>query len=518
MRPILDVSGCLTLKRYYAQLHSLQGRFPAISERQLLSFLWTDVHTSMISKSTDLQFEIAAILYNIGCLHATVGSLDARTTGDGMKVACTHFQCSAWAFQHLRENYPQQLSGDMSRELLLFMEQLSFAQAQECILEKSLADNRKAGIVAKVTAQIIMYYNSALASLMLDGNEGRFAEFVENKVFKKWKRYVRFKISYLSSILLLYQGQQAEEQQKMGERVTLYQAAFDKLEEAKKESKGMINIEQVNEALTFLTDVIEQKRKNAKSENEFIYHEEVPDISTIAAVKGANLVNGIAFSPSDPEILGEDIFHRIVPMKTHEASSLYSEEKATFLRKLAKTMEEKDIELNSFMSSLNTEAINMIDPSTRLPQDLIDRCASINSKKNAIPDLISSMSNLADICVDVETMLQEIRDLLNEEDIREKNYQKTTGSRASVHFGELSREFQKYQEAHSKAGDSNETLRKAMGLHVSNLKILSQPLSEIQNLVPQFRENTNDEHFKKLRMLLGKYCIRVYFMHLIIFH
>lgn len=491
------------MKRYYAQLHSLQGRFPAISERQLLSFLWTDVHTSMISKSTDLQFEIAAILYNIGCVHTAVGSLDPRTSSEGMKIACTHFQCSAWAFNHLRENYPQQLSGDMSRELLVFMEQLTLAQAQECILEKSLADNRKAGIVAKVTAQIIMYYNSALASLMLDGNEGKFAELVENKIFKKWKRYVRFKISYLSAILLLYQGQQSEEQQKMGERVTLFQAAFDKLEEAKKESKGMFNTEQVNEALIFLTDVIEQKRKNAKSENEFIYHEEVPDISTIAAVKGANLVNGTAFSPSDPEILGEDIFHRIVPMKAHEASSLYSEEKANFLRKLANTMEEKDIELNTFMSSLNTDAINVIDPISRLPQELIDRCASINSKKNAIPDLIASMSSLADICVDVETMLQEIRDLLNEEEIREKDYQKTTGSRASVHFGELTREFQKYQEAHAKAGDSNETLRKAMGLHVSNLKILSQPLSEIQNLVPQVRDN-NDDNFIKLRMLLGK--------------
>jgi len=54
---------------------------------------------------------------------------------------------------------------------------------------------------------------------------------------------VKFKIAYHSCVSLLYQGQQAEEQQKMGERVAFYQAASEKLEEAMKCSKGMDNIE-----------------------------------------------------------------------------------------------------------------------------------------------------------------------------------------------------------------------------------------------------------------------------------
>lgn len=460
----------------------------------------------MISRSADIKYEMASILYNIGCIHTILGSLDKRTTGDGLQLALTHFHWSAWAFKHLREAFAGQMQGDMAQDMLIFMEQLSLAQALECMLEKGLATNRKASTVAKVTSQIITYYNSALTALMTGGNEGRFAEFVENKTFKKWKRYVKFKVSYMSAILFLYQGQQSEEQQKMGERVTLYQAAFDKLEEARKESKGMMAIEQVNEALTFLGDVIEAKRKAAKNENEFIYHEEVPDISTISAVQGAdNLLKAISFSVTDPEIMGEDIFHRIVPMKAHEASSLYSEEKAGFLRSVATKMEEKDIELKTFMSSLNIEPL-MLDPNPRIPQDLVDRCAEINAKPNAIPDLIASMSNLADICVDVESMLNEISELLTEEEACEKNYRKTTGSRSSVNFGELIREFQKYQEAHQKAGESNETLRKAMGLHVANLKILSKPLKELQSSIPVIAigETSTDDNFKELKMKLDK--------------
>lgn len=100
---------------------------------------------------------------------------------------------------------------------------MSLAQAQECILEKSLIDNRKPNIVAKVTAQIVVYYGAALAALLTGGDNGPVSQVVASSVYKQWKKYVRFKISYLNSILYLYQGQHAEEQRKMDERVTLFE-------------------------------------------------------------------------------------------------------------------------------------------------------------------------------------------------------------------------------------------------------------------------------------------------------
>jgi hypothetical protein len=38
----------------------------------------------------------------------------------GMKVSCTHFQCSAWAFQHLRDSFETNASPDMNYQLLSF--------------------------------------------------------------------------------------------------------------------------------------------------------------------------------------------------------------------------------------------------------------------------------------------------------------------------------------------------------------------------------------------------------------
>lgn len=485
-------------------MHSIQNRFPIANDSTVLSFSWRDIYLNNVSQSTNIRHDMAVVLYNYGALHTQLGAAVNRTAEEEMKIAFTHFQCAAWAFGAVREQYSLATSGDLAPELLIYMQQICLAQAQECILEKSLMDNRKAVTAAKLTAQIIEYYNTAFAALLTGGEDGAINDIVGAKLFKEWKQYVVFKIQFMSCILLLYQGQHAEEQQKMGERVILYQTAFEKLEEARKESKGMENSQEINEALSFVGDVVEAKRKSAKNENEFIYHEEVPELNTIPIVQGANLVNGIAFDVASAEFAAEDIFRRLVPIRTHKVSSLYSEKKANILRRVTDKMKVKDDELNKFMDSLNIEFLTTDASAAKLPQPIIDQCADLNAKPNAIPDLISKMSALAEICVDVENSLGIIKDLLSQEEQYEKEYQQTIGQRPNSHFIELNREFQKYQEAHNKAGESNDTLRKAMELHVNNLKTLSRPLNELQAVVPVYNADLSAAKLQEMRHLLNK--------------
>lgn len=462
------------------------------------------MYSGSMWRSSNVKYEMASILYNIAALHSKLGIEEDRNDAESMKIACTHFQCAAWAFGEIKNQYSLVLKGDLTGELMVFMQQICFAQAQECILEKSLADNRKAAIIAKVTAQVISFYNAALTALFSQCEEGMISDLIGQKNYKEWQKYIKFKTSYLSSVLFLHQGMNSEEQRKMGERVALYNAACEKLEDAKKESKGMNKIDVINEALTFATDIIEGKRKNAKQENEFIYHESVPEVSSISAVQGANLVQGIPFDVTDPQVIGDDVFKRLVPMKTHEHLSVYSEEKANILRSLGARIDDRDAELASFMGSLNSDLLNsMGQPQEKLPQGLVDRCAELSAKPNAIPDLVESMSNLADICCDVEATLKDIKMILEDEAKQEQSYQKQIGKRPTGHMAELNREYTKYFEAHNKAGESNDTLRKAMELHVSNLKILAQPLSVLKSQVPQ-ADPVDEITRKELQTLLNK--------------
>jgi hypothetical protein len=41
-----------------------------------------------------------------------------------MKVACTHFQCAAWAFHTMPDRYPVQTGSDMCADLCAFISQV----------------------------------------------------------------------------------------------------------------------------------------------------------------------------------------------------------------------------------------------------------------------------------------------------------------------------------------------------------------------------------------------------------
>lgn len=530
VRPPIDVAGCSLLKRYYCQLHFLHSRFPMGKDGiAAVTFTWRDTYANMVCSLANIRFEIISILYNIGAMHTQLGALTERTSADGMKMACAHFQCAAWAFEHLKNSYPQPSGVDLAPELMTFMHQLCLAQAQECILEKSMLDNRKPTIVAKVARQIVDYFNLALTTLEQGGSEdGTISDTVGTKIYKSWKHYLKFKKAYHLAVTYLYQGLAAEEQRKMGERVAFYNAALASLNEAQLIYSNIPGEKAtIEEALTFTNDVIEGKRKAAKNENEYIYHEEVPEKETLPTVKGAPLVKGISFSINDPEVSGPDIFARLIPMKVHEASSLYSEEKAKILRSVGSKIEERDQQLNTYLTSLKLEHMSLWDPDAQttewerlpLPDELVERCAALNAKQHIIQELLDIMGKLSDTSQDVEKILKEIKKLLLDEEQKEKEYQDTVGKRPpSIVATDLTREAKKYEEAHNKASESNHALHKAVTMHVKNLKVLSQPLADLMAHIPSpsaylSEQNTEKSHSaielermhtKELRRILNK--------------
>ena len=76
---------------------------------------------------------------------------------------------SAWSFHILPDQFPQDPDSDLSSEVMAFKSQLCLAQAQECILEKSLLGCRKPGIVTKVCGQVVDYYKQAVKQLEMSG-------------------------------------------------------------------------------------------------------------------------------------------------------------------------------------------------------------------------------------------------------------------------------------------------------------------------------------------------------------
>ena len=246
-------------------------------------------------------------------------------------------------------------------------------------------------------------------------------------------RFVEFKLSYYNCLSYLFLGIQSEEGSKMGERVAYFSLASTHLSTAGKLTKHLDVADKnvIVNCLTFTSDVVNGKLDNAKKENEFVFHEKVPDADSLPELKGASLVKGLGFDITDPEISGPDIFGRIVPMEAHEASSLYryiailnlifpiskhrfnfSEEKAKILRQIGDEIEDRDASLAVFMSSLELDEIPQPSDHLGLPQELIECAAAFSVKEDAIKRLTEAMGRIASISADVESEINEIEELL----------------------------------------------------------------------------------------------------------
>ncbi|XP_015708195.1 tyrosine-protein phosphatase non-receptor type 23 isoform X2 [Coturnix japonica] len=504
-----DFEGCSTLRKYFGQLHYLQSRIPMGAEQEAaVPIAWTEIFSGKTVTHEDIKYEQACILYNLGALHSMLGAMDKRVSEEGMKVSCTHFQCAAGAFTYLRDHFPHSYSVDMSHQILNLNINLMLGQAQECLLEKSMLDNRKSFLVARISAQVVDYYKEACRAL-----ENSETASLLGKIQKDWKKLVQMKIYYFAAVAHLHMGKQAEEQQKFGERVIYFQSALDKLNEAIKLAKGQP--ETVQEALRFTMDVIGGKYNSAKKDNDFIYHEAVPALDTLQSVKGAPLVKALPVNPTDPAVTGPDIFAKLVPMAAHEASSLYSEEKAKLLRDVMAKIEAKNEVLDQFMDSmqLDPETVDNLDMYSHIPPILMEKCAALSVRPDTIKNLVQSMQVLSGVFTDVEASLKEIRDLLEEDEAQERKLQELLGKGsapqgsppASTGLAEVSKECSKYMEVHEKASFTNTELHKAMNLHIGNLRLLSGPLEQVKAALPSPTLSEDDKQvLQNLKKILGK--------------
>ncbi|KAK7886461.1 hypothetical protein WMY93_026082 [Mugilogobius chulae] len=478
-----DFEGCSTLRKYFGQLHYLQSRVPmGPGQEAAVPISWTEIFSGKTVTHEDISYEQACILYNLGALHSMLGAMDNRVSEEGMKVSCTHFQCSAGAFSYLRDHFSHNYSVDMSHQIL----------------------NLNINLML-----VVDYYKEACRAL-----ENSETASMLGKIQKDWKKLVQMKIYYFASIAHLHMGKQAEEQQKYGERLAYLQSSLDKLNEAIKLAKGQPD--SVQEALRFTMDVIGGKYNSAKKDNDFIYHEAIPALETLASVKGAPLVKALPVNPTDPSVTGPDLFAKLVPMAAHEASSLYSEEKAKLLRDVMAKIDTKNETLEQFMDSLGLEpdSVDNLDMYSHIPPVLMEKCAALSVRPDTVKSLVQSMQVLSGVFTDVESSLKEIRDVLEADEAGERAVQEAVGATVSADLhppaqaqalAEIRRDLEKYMEAHDKASFTNTELHRAMNLHINNLRLLGGPLDSLREALPSPQLSEEEvAGLQTMKRILGK--------------
>lgn len=470
----------MLLKRYYAQLSIVNNKFHYTSRSCDLKFTWTDT-LSRSNVSGDIQLELDSILYNIGALHAELGTIGLRTNSESIKIACTHFQCAAWVFKKLKENTHFK-SKDLSQDLMAFNYSIMLAQAQECFLEKSILDKRNPSIVAKIAAEVASNYDHLIVILV--EAEIQEKESLHNKLFKEWKKFFEFKISFYSAICSYFMG--VHEEIKMGERVAWLMNSDEKLKSSIKHAK-ITGRSSLVESVDYLVNLVTKALEQAKQNNDFVYHDVVPTQDKLTAIKGVSLVKEIGFSVSDAEVMGKDIFGRLVPIEAYQTISIYSDNRDKLWREIKSKIDDKNEELVKFLSIIQLDKDNVRQRKFNVPEKLASICASLNSSStNFLDEVKERLGKLDDLSKEVDGQFKELeKTILNEEEVEKSNNRSKTSSISS-----LRTEFDRNYEVHKSAMTSNQGLHDIIKTHEKDIELLMR--SSVQELEKLFSMSADD--------------------------
>lgn len=244
-------------------------------------------------------------------------------------------------FTYINENFLHAPSTDLSRDTVKTLINITLAQGQEVFLEKQIADGKKPGFLAKLASQAAYLYSQA-AEAATDN--------VSKAVFEKvWSIVLQAKASHMSSVASYYQALADAESGSHGVAIARLQLAEKQSTSAVNSAKSYPSSVPANSNLTAeagtslstmvkrqLVDV-QEKLATFIKDNDFIYHQPVPNEAGLSAVSKLPAAKAIPVSElyqgqDIQRIIGPDIFQKLVPMSVTESASLYDEEKAKLIR------------------------------------------------------------------------------------------------------------------------------------------------------------------------------------------
>ncbi len=300
-----------------------------------------DAFTHKATAQYSLAFEKASIIFNISAVLSCHAANQTRSEESGLKQAYHSFQASAGMFTYINENFLHAPSCDLSRDTVKTLINIMLAQAQEVFLEKQIADQKKIGLLAKLASQAATLYGQALEGVQDNVNKAIFE--------KVWLLMVQAKFNLTASIAQYFQALADDDANSHGMAVARLQVAEVHAREANKIATSFPSSVPPSSNLTadcgpLLADItkrhlvsVQLKLKELTKDNDFIYHQPVPEgagVPTVAKLPAAKPipVSELYAGQDIQRITGPDLFAKIVPLAVTESASLYDEEKAKLVR------------------------------------------------------------------------------------------------------------------------------------------------------------------------------------------
>lgn len=466
---------------YYDQLCALEGKIPA-HELQI-PFKWKDAFDRTIFGGklsltiSTLAYEKVCVLFNIAALQSSVAATQSLDSDEGLKLAAKLFQQSAGMFNYLKGNVmmaiQQEPTPDISPETLGALSALMLAQAQEIFVYKAIHDSMKDGIVARLAAQAEELYADALKLFQKE----IFRAFWD----KEWVPLIAGKQAGYRAMSEYYQSLVCKSNKSIGEEIARAEHAVELFKAAQQRSnKPNLFQDYANKAQRNLTEV--------KKDNDFIYHERIPDIKNLEAIGKANVAKMLPLSETMSSNF-KDLFEELLPVTIHNALSSYENRRNELVNYEVSNLREMTQLLNSVLASLNLPAAIEDTSGTQIPQSLLDKALYVRDA-GGIRALEASMKELPDLLQRNKELLDESERMLREErqsddqlrDQFKERWKRIPSARLTEQF---TVNLQKYREIINNAVTADKVVREKYENHKEGMEILSLDENELARAVPQ---------------------------------
>ncbi|XP_067417010.1 programmed cell death 6-interacting protein isoform X2 [Emydura macquarii macquarii] len=469
-----------TLMRYYDQLCSIEPKFPFSENQICVTFTWKDAFDkgSLFGGSVKLAlaslgYEKTCVLFNCGALASQIASEQNLDNDEGLKTAAKHYQFASGAFQHIKDTVLSALSReptvDISPDTVGTLSLIMLAQAQEVFFLKATRDKMKDAIIAKLANQAADYYGDAF-------KQCQYKDTLPKEVFP----VLAAKHCIMQANAEYHQSILAKQQKKFGEEIGRLQHASDLVKTVASRYDEYISVKD-------LSDKINRALTAAKKDNDFIYHDRIPDLKDLDPIGKASLVKSTSVVvPISQKFT--DLFEKMVPLAVQQSLTLYNQRKADLVNRSIAQMREATNLANGVLASLNLPAAIEDVSGDSVPQSILQKSKTV-IEQGGIQTIDQLIKDLPELLQRNREILDESLRLLDEEeatdnDLRTKFKERWQRTPSSELYKPLRAEGANFRNVLDKAIQADGQVKERYQSHRDTISLLCKPEPELNAAIP----------------------------------
>jgi len=354
-------------------------------------------------------------------------------------------------------------------------------------------DNMKDQVIAKLCCQCEEFYAEVLRAMQ--------KESVRSLWEKEWIPSVAGKQAGFHALTQLYQSLVCRGNKKIGEEIARLRNSVDLFKAAQTRSGNA----------TYLDEFFSRAKRNlaeSMKDNEFIYNEMIPDISTLAAPDKVQLAKALPLAAPMSNSF-KDIFIELIPVELHRALTASDNRKNEIVNGEIMKLRDATQLLNGVLTSLNLPAaVETTDAGSGLPPSLLEKANDVNSKggieaiNTLMKDLPELLNRNREILDETERMLDEEGD--SDKQLRQQFKERWTRASSETLTAMFRTNAKKYREVINNAIEADKVVRRKFEANQKGIQLLSLPPEKIHEAVPSAGGNVdpNSSSVRKLKDLM----------------